>query len=151
MILEEDGKDSILLNQKSSEDVCIFTEDTLRELRTLKGVCTCRVLDLTFQVNHLVSNKCRKLQYELYFKMFQSFKFKQILGLAFGANFEVLQLKKNIKEKEDRGIGSIGVQILTIDEISLMIVQDDNIRNIMLETFTKAIDNLIETDFDDDA
>ncbi len=83
--------------------------------------------------------------------MFQSFKFKQILGLAFGANFEVLQLEKNIKEKEDRGIGSIGVQILTIDEISLMIVQDDNIRNIMLETFTKAIDNLIETDFSDDA
>lgn len=83
--------------------------------------------------------------------MFQSFKFKQILGLAFGANFEVLSLEKNIKEKEDRSIGSIGVQILTIDEISLMIIQDDNIRNIMLETFTKAIDNLIETDFNDAA
>jgi hypothetical protein len=29
-----------------------------------------------------------------------------------------------------------------------MIVKDDNIRNVMLETLTKAIDTLIEEDFD---
>lgn len=81
--------------------------------------------------------------------MFQSFKFKQILGLSFGANFDVLSLQKNEKVKDDHNIGSIGVQILTIDEISLMIVQDDNIRNLMLETFTKAVDILISTEFDE--
>jgi hypothetical protein len=30
-----------------------------------------------------------------------------------------------------------------------MIVQDDNIRNLMLETLTKAIDVLINTEFND--
>jgi hypothetical protein len=30
-----------------------------------------------------------------------------------------------------------------------MIVQDDNIRNLMLETFTKAVDILISTEFNE--
>ena len=50
--------------------------------------------------------------------MFQSYKFKEILGLAFAANFEVISL---YRETKDTAIGSIGVQILTIDEISLKI------------------------------
>ena len=40
--------------------------------------------------------------------MFQSFKFKQILGLSFGANFDVLSLE-NEMVKDDHNIGSIGV------------------------------------------
>jgi len=50
--------------------------------------------------------------------MFQSYKFKEILGLTFAANFEVISMQRELKET---CIGSIGVQILTIDEISLMI------------------------------
>ncbi len=63
--------------------------------------------------------------------MFQSYKFKEILGLAFAANFEVISLQR---ESKDTAIGSIGVQILTIDEISLMIFQDENLRNVMTDT-----------------
>ena len=66
----------------------------------------------------MMSNECRALQYELYFKMFQSFKFKQNLGMCFAANFQTVSAE-NIKKKNN--IGSIGVQVLTIDEISLMI------------------------------
>jgi hypothetical protein len=69
LILDEDGQDSILLN-KGMGDVCIFNEDSLKEIRQSKGICTCSVMDLTFQVNHMVNDKCRNLQYELYFKMF---------------------------------------------------------------------------------
>ena len=78
--------------------------------------------------------------------MFQSYKFKEILGLAFAANFEVISLQR---ETKDTAIGSIGVQILTIDEISLMIFQDENLRNMMTDTLGQAMDNLVENDFSD--
>jgi hypothetical protein len=64
-----------------------FKDERLESIRTTKGVCTCTVLDQTFQANHLIIESTRQLQYELYFKMFQSFKFKQYLGLSFAANF----------------------------------------------------------------
>jgi len=78
--------------------------------------------------------------------MFQSYKFKEILGLAFAANFEVISLQR---ETKDTAIGSNGVQILTIDEISLMIFQDENLRNMMTDTLGQAMDNLVENDFSD--
>ena len=78
--------------------------------------------------------------------MFQSYKFKEILGLAFAANFEVISLQR---ETKDTAIGSNGVQILTIDEISLMIFQDENLRNVMTDTLGQAMDNLVENDFSD--
>ena len=34
----------------------------------------------------------KKLLYEFYFKLFQSFKFKQHLGLSFSANFEIVSM-----------------------------------------------------------
>lgn len=93
LILEEDGRDSIFLNYSVSgthlsqgegfineaeddEGCATFTEETLSEIRNVKGYCTCTVLDLTFQVNHLFLDKTRKTQHDLYFKMFQSFRFK---------------------------------------------------------------------------
>ena len=65
--------------------------------------------------------------------MFQSYKFKEILGLAYAANFEVISLQR---ETNDTAISSIGVQILNIDEISLMIFQDENLRNAMMDTLS---------------
>lgn len=75
-------------------------------------------MDLTFQTNHIILESTRHLMHELYFKMFQSFKFKQHLGACFAANFETIS-QHNYKLKNS--IGSIGVQVLTIDDISLMI------------------------------
>ena len=39
------------------------------------------------------------------------------------------------------------MQILTIDEISLLILKDENLRQAMLQTLSKCIDELIESDF----
>jgi hypothetical protein len=78
--------------------------------------------------------------------MFQSYKFKEILGLAFAANYEVISLQRETKHTS---ISEIGVQILTIDEISLMIFQDENLRNVMMDTLGQAMDNLVESDFSD--
>jgi hypothetical protein len=64
--------------------------------------------------------------------------------LSFAANFETIQL---LPEKIKHKISSIGVQLLTIDEISLMIMKDTNLRLNMLETYEKLIDQLIENDF----
>lgn len=76
--------------------------------------------------------------------MFQSYKFKQLLGACFAANFEVISVER---EENNHSIGSIGVQVLTIDEISLMIMQDDNLRGNILSGFSKVVDNLIESEF----
>lgn len=67
------------------------------------------------------------------------------MGLAFAANFEMISTEKNAKE--EHYIGSIGVQILTIDEISLMIIQDENLRNNIISTISKVFDNLVLNDF----
>lgn len=108
------------------------------ELRNAKGYCTCSVLDLTFQCNHLYLDSTVKTQHDLYFKMFQSFRFKQQLGLCFAANFEVVQTQST--DKVDNRIGSIGVQLLTTDDISLMIMKDKHLRGHILATYAKLIE-----------
>jgi len=54
----------------------------------------------------MLTDQCRNLQYELYFKMFQSFKLKQIIGITFAANFEAISVEREAKK---HNIGSIGV------------------------------------------
>jgi hypothetical protein len=83
--------------------------------------------------------------YEFYFKMFQSFKFKQNLGLSFASNIEILTMERT---PNDNNLGSIGVQILTIDEISLMILQQPGLRNNMTRTFNKLVNNLVNNKFE---
>ena len=126
----------------------VITEDRVEEMRESKGVCTCSAMELTFQVNHLLTEKkLKELIYELYFKMFQSYKFKQLLGLCFAANFEVISLER---DADGNNIGQIGVQILTIDDIGLMIMRDEKLRGNITRTFGKITDLLVETDFDDE-
>lgn len=121
-----------------------FTEEIFEKVRDAKGICTCTVLDLTFMINHAITDSMRKVMHELYFKMFQSFKFKQYLGLTFAANIVVIQTQS---DKVKNRIGSIGVQLLTIEEISLMIMQNTNLRENLLDAYETAMDNLIENDF----
>lgn len=54
-IVEEDGRDSILLNNPNVESVSAeqdeiveFSEERLEQVRAAKNICTCTVLDLTF-------------------------------------------------------------------------------------------------------
>lgn len=64
--------------------------------------------------------------------MFQSFKFKQYLGLSFAANFQRIQI---LPAKTKHKISSIGVQLLTIDDIALMIMKDSHLRQNLLDTY----------------
>lgn len=65
------------------------------------------------------------------FKMFQSLRFKKLLGLAYASNAK--DIYQNIMN--ENSYSHLGVQILTIPEISLMIIQDDQLRNIFLDKF----------------
>ena len=65
------------------------------------------------------------------FKKFQSLRFKKLLGLTYVSNFDAI-LNNTLNENS---YSHLGVQILTIPEISLMIVEDDSLRNIVLDKF----------------
>lgn len=93
----------------------------LEAIEDKEGLCTCNVMDLTLQSNHLLEKDQRKIVYEFYFKMFQSFKFKQILGLSFVANISTLTSERKFEEAD---IMSIGVQVLTVDDIALTIMKN---------------------------
>ncbi|CDW74007.1 zinc finger family protein [Stylonychia lemnae] len=110
-----------------------------------RQICSCTVLDLSFQCNHLLAKKSMKLIYEFYFQLFQSYKFKQHLGLSFAANFKKLILKRT--EQSQYNMGSIGVQILTIDEIGLMIMKEEKLRENLVKTYELVIDKLVSSSF----
>ena len=79
----------------------------INDLESRENICTCTPLDLTMQTNRLLLvTEQRKLIYEFYFKMFQSYKFKQILGLSFAANLHALVSERKYRE---HCLSSIGV------------------------------------------
>ena len=57
------------------------------------------------------------------FKMFQSLRFKILLGLAYVSNYDSLLEDKS----NDNGYIHLGVQILTIPEISVRIIENKNL------------------------
>ena len=65
------------------------------------------------------------------FKMFQSLRFKKLLGLTYASNLDAIY-NNTLNENS---YSHLGVQILTIPEISFMIVEDDSLRNIILDKF----------------
>ena len=67
----------------------------------------------------------------LIFPMFQSLRFKVLLGLTYVANYDLIL---SSDDKENSYI-HLGVQILTIPEISLKIIHNDRLRNIMFSKF----------------
>ena len=101
---------------------------------------------MTFQVNHQMSKEVKKLLHDFYFKMFQSFRFKQQLGLSFASNFEIVSLERS--DSDNYYLGSIGVQILTIDDVGMMIMQDPQLREIMIQTYSKVLDSLVDSKFE---
>ena len=73
-----------------------------------KKVCTCTVLDLCIQTNYLLDDKTQALVYEFFFKMFQSYTFKQDLTLSFSSNYHWAQ-KKQRSGSNMHGISAISV------------------------------------------
>ena len=69
------------------------------------------------------------------FKMFQSLKFKYLLGLSYAANIgELLE-----KTSDEDSFIHLGVQILTIPEISLKIFENDRLRGTLLNMFAELV------------
>ena len=58
------------------------------------------------------------------FKMFQSLKFKNLLGLTYVSNYESLLEEADLQNSYIH----LGVQILTIPEISIKIIQNKTLR-----------------------
>jgi hypothetical protein len=81
-----------------------------------------------------------KLITNLCFKMFQCYDFKVHLGLAYVANLEKLSNFKLAME----GILSLGVQLLTIDDITLLALKDPVLCQTLTSVFDARLKNLIE-------
>ena len=109
-------------------------------------ICTCNPLDLTMMTNHLCTRGIQKLIYEFYFKLFQSFKFKQALGISFAANFDDLVF---LNPSDGNRLATIGVQILTIDDIALKIIKEPQLKKNFIDVYAKSIDLMVEKKFED--
>jgi hypothetical protein len=72
--------------------------------------------------------------------MFQSYYFKQNLGFAYIANIDSLYHYSSIEN--ERGILSLGVQILTIEEIGLKIFKDSVLRKKIGSLLEGMVDSL---------
>ncbi len=76
----------------------------------------------------------------MFFKMFQSYKMKVMLGLSYTANLRVLVFSRNV----EHSISDLGVQFLTVDEISLTIAKDPGLRNNFCTVFDEVIENFCQ-------
>ena len=98
--------------------------------------CTCTTLDICMQTNRFLDNPTREIVYDFLFKMFQSYHFKQCLTHSYAANFNSI---KHDHLNDDNDINSIGVQVLTSDEMTLLIVKNDDLRNNIMRTFVRCL------------
>lgn len=93
-------------------------------------------MDLCLQTNNLLDNDTRELVYDFFFKMFQSYRFKQNLTLSFASNYDKVI---NKTEESDHEISTIGVQVLTSAEMSMIIYSDHRLLDIILATFRRRV------------
>lgn len=71
----------------------------------------------------------------LFIKMFQTLEFKLHLGLSYIANLKELS---NFKQSTE-GILSLGVQLITIDEIIMLILKDP----VLITNFTSVLSHVL--------
>ena len=100
------------------------------------GLCSCTPLDLCMQTNHMLDNVTREIIYNLLFCLFQSYRFKQYLTLSLTANYSSIICKTADSEHD---IASIGVQVFTSDEMSMLIYKNPDLRNNILTQFWSTI------------
>ena len=92
--------------------------------------CTCSALDLIFQTGSKLSKACQKELYNFVFSLFQTYEFKAALGMTYVANLDILT--KNASD--GKSLLNLGVQLLTIDSISLLIVKDPALKASLAES-----------------
>ena len=61
--------------------------EVIRSHEDADNLCTCTTLDLCLQTNSLLDEPTKQIVYDLFFKMFQSYHFKQCLILSYGSNY----------------------------------------------------------------
>lgn len=88
------------------------------------------------QTNHMLDNETRRIIYDLLFALFQSYRFKQYLTLSLTANYGSIICKTAESEHD---IASIGVQVFTSDEMSMLIYTNPSLRNNILTEFWSTI------------
>jgi hypothetical protein len=99
-------------------------------------MCSCSALDLCLQTNALLDDETRTLVYNLFFKMFQSYHFKQCLMLSIAANYASIMAHKQQTEKD---ISQINVQVMTSDEMCILVFKNEKLRNNVLEAIEAKI------------
>ena len=102
--------------------------------------CTCSVLDLMCQNDYHLPKEVKKMSMNICYTMFQSYEFKNNLGFAYMANIDKLYKFRHEINESFKGIVSLGVQILTIDDIAIAILKDPLLRYNLILTVGRMID-----------
>jgi hypothetical protein len=86
------------------------------------------------QINFLVTNRSRRTLYDFTFKMFKSYEFQLFLTLSYASNYEAIAAKAMNNQHEIYGIG---VQVLTSAEMTLLILKNGPLMDIILGVLEK--------------
>ena len=89
----------------NSEEEIREYEDVFRKHPQAEGLCSCTPLDLCMQTNSLLDNEGRESCYQLLFKLFQSYRFKQYLTLSLTANYSYIICQSEESENEIAAVG----------------------------------------------
>jgi len=98
------------------------------------------------QTNVKLDNDTREVIYNLLFTMFQSYRFKQYLTLSLTANYKHIIRKT---ENSEHDISSIGVQVFTSDELSMLIYKHAELRNNILNELYMMLGDVSKGSEDD--
>ena len=86
-----------------------------------------------------ISGLMKEHIYQFFFKMFASFQFKLNIGLSYIAN-----LSKLVRiSEEGNTLRSLGVQILTIEELVVRICQNPALVSCITETLDQTISEFV--------
>jgi hypothetical protein len=95
--------------------------------------CTCNTLEAIFDSE---DPKIKAIFNSLSLKLFPSMRFKVLLGITYAAKLDKIV---NDSYGDENGFRSIGVQILTIDEIGKKIMATDLLREMVFKVLQEAI------------
>lgn len=88
------------------------------------------------QIGGLLDTSTRKVLYDLCISMFECIHFKQALTVSFAANYKIILASKN---GEEHCISQIGVQLMTSDEMSILIFKNKCLRDNLIDFIVECL------------